>query len=141
MRYFFHKIHITTSGPVEVVDISGRVREILRKTGVREGAVNVFTQHTTTAVNINEREKGLQEDMIAYLSGFVPDGAGYRHDRNAMDGRGNARAHLLAMLANASLQIPVSGGEMALGDWQSVFFIELDGPRGDRCVVVQVAGE
>lgn len=140
MKPTLHLIRLATTRPIEFIDITSRVREALAASGVREGIVSVFTQHTTTAIKINERCDHLQQDMETLLSRLIPSGA-YRHDGDTVDGRPNARGHLMSLLLGAGEAIPVSRGELGLGGWQSVFFVELDGPRPERTVVVKVLGE
>lgn len=140
MRHFFQEIALKTRAPIEFVDITGEVRAALEKSGVHDGGVTVFTRHTTTAIKINERCGRLQDDMIKFLGSIVPS-SDYTHDLSTSDARPNARGHLMSLLLNASEMIPVADGRLLLGEWQSVFFVELDGPREKRSVVVNVIGE
>jgi secondary thiamine-phosphate synthase enzyme len=140
MRNYFHEISVTTSEPVQFVDITERVREALRASGISEGIATVFSKHTTCAVKINERCERLQQDMKAHLESAVPCGD-YSHDEDTVDDRPNGRGHLMSLMLGASETIPVNGGCLALGGWQSVFFIELDGPRTGRKVSIKVIGE
>lgn len=140
MKQFLHEFTFKTEEPIEFIDLTGRVRDALGKSGIRDGFVAVFTRHTTTAVKINERCDRLQNDMTRLLEKIVPV-ADYRHDDKTVDGRPNARSHLMSLLLSASETIPVADGRLMLGDWQSVFFIELDGPRQERSVTVRVIGE
>lgn len=140
MRHFCHEITIATNGPVEFVDITERVRDALKASGVSDGLATVFSQHTTCAIRVNERCERLQQDMRAHLEDAVPR-CDYSHDEDTVDGRPNSRGHLMSMILGSSETIPVSGGELALGGWQSVFFVELDGPREERKVTVKVIGE
>lgn len=137
MVNLIRKIKLKTEHPIQVIDITDHVKSLLAESGVNEGTLNIISQHTTAAININEKEEGLQRDMVEFLRKAVPEKT-YIHDRNAVDGRSNTHSHLLAMFANASETIPVAGGRLLLGGWQSIFFIELDGPREERTVVVQV---
>ncbi|WP_372883579.1 secondary thiamine-phosphate synthase enzyme YjbQ [Pyrococcus kukulkanii] len=118
-------VRITTSKEVEIIDITEKVREIVRKSGVEDGIVVVFTRHTTAGIIINENESGLISDLEKTLEKLIPKGAGYSHDR--IDN--NAHSHLRAIILGSSVVIPVENGRLALGTWQSVLFVELDGPR------------
>ncbi|CAE8706264.1 unnamed protein product [Polarella glacialis] len=139
-----------------------------RRSSQRDGVVHLLSRHTTTALTINEDESRLREDIAACLERLAPSDAPYKHndlhlrpasekDRAAIDrnwmsqGKGtleefmaqepkNAHSHLLAMMLGQSETIPVVGGALALGQWQSVLFIDLDGPRHERTVGVQVMG-
>jgi len=121
-------IEIKTGKRVDVVDITSKVKEEVRNGGVSDGVAIIYSKHTTTAITINENESGLKEDILNMLEKIIPAGAGYRHDRKD----NNADAHLRAILVGNSVTVPVSGGNLDLGTWQSILFIELDGPRSRR---------
>jgi secondary thiamine-phosphate synthase enzyme len=140
VRHYFHEISVKTSEPVQFVDITERVREAIIASGISEGIATVFSRHTTSAVKINERCDRLQQDMKAHLENVVPS-VDYSHDEDTVDDRPNARGHLMSMMLGASETIPVNNGSLALGGWQSVFFVELDGPRAERKVFVKILGE
>ncbi|WP_372915080.1 secondary thiamine-phosphate synthase enzyme YjbQ [Pyrococcus kukulkanii] len=118
-------VRVTTSKEIEIIDITEKIREIVGKSGVEDGIVVVFTRHTTAGIIINENESGLISDLEKTLEKLIPKGAGYSHDR--VDN--NAHSHLRAIILGSSVVIPVENGRLALGTWQSVLFVELDGPR------------
>jgi secondary thiamine-phosphate synthase enzyme len=123
---------IRTRARAEMTDITGRVRQVLREEGWRDGVCVVFVPHTTAAVTINENaDPAVPRDILAGLERLAPRDAGYRH------AEGNADAHIKASLVGSSVTVCVAGGELVLGTWQSVFFCEFDGPR-TRQVVMQV---
>ena len=126
---------LETRKRTEAVDVTGLVERAVRASGVKEGLAVVHSPHTTTAVVVNEREGRLVQDILDWAARLVPEGAGYRHDGTD----GNAHAHLRGVLMGTSVTVPVSGGRLALGTWQSVLFVELDGPRS-RSLHVQVLG-
>ncbi len=134
-------IELATTAPIQIIDITDQVRERLRVSGLRNGLVTLISRHTTARVNLNEREERLQQDMVTFLKRLVPRDGNYGHNIAPVDDRDNAHAHLLGLFANASESIPVGDGELLLGEWQSVFFVELDGPRPKRQVTVQLLGE
>jgi secondary thiamine-phosphate synthase enzyme len=133
-------IELATTEPIEIIDITAHVRERVRASGLRHGLMTVISNHTTARVNLNEREERLQQDMITFLKRLVPRDGDYGHNIAPVDDRDNAHAHLLGLFANASESIPVMDGELLLGEWQSLFFVELDGPRPRRQVTVQLLG-
>ncbi len=124
---------VSTSLPIELVDITAQVQDIVTEAGVVDGICSVFLRHTTASLLINENEPGLLEDIVAVVGELFPQRA-YHHDR--VDN--NARAHLVAALMGGSLAIPIADGKLVLGTWQSIFFLELDGPRPRRTVAVAV---
>lgn len=119
------KLKIETSKRVELIDVTAEVQEEVRISEVQEGVCIISTRHTTAGIIINENENGLREDILNLLNRLVPAGAGYRHDR--IDN--NADAHLKAILLGSSESLPVTEGKLELGTWQSIFFVEMDGPR------------
>jgi secondary thiamine-phosphate synthase enzyme len=141
MRLMFEKLFLTTNEPIEIIDITKEVSQVCSKSNIKNGIVVVMTRHTTAAININESEEGLKKDMVSFLNRLTEKEGGYIHDLNAVDGRLNARSHLLSLLMIASVTVPLLDGSMLLGDWQSIFFIELDGPRESREIIIQVMGE
>lgn len=139
MRSCYYEISIGSEQPIEFIEVTDRVRELCRKSEIVNGFVIISSSHTTAAIKINERCDRLQLDMIDFLKNVVP-AKEYKHDESTVDGRLNGRGHLMSLILNASEQIPISNGELMLGDWQSIFFVELDGPRSVRCVNVSIFG-
>ena len=129
-------LEIRTQERVEIQDISTEVESILSRSGVKEGLLNVYSRHSTSGVVINENESGLVEDFKTALEKIIPQGAGYHHDR--IDN--NAHSHIRGFFLGGSQTVPVENGRMMLGTWQSIFFVELDGPR-HRKLTVTIIGE
>jgi secondary thiamine-phosphate synthase enzyme len=124
---------IKTSRKKQIVDITAKVSEIVRKIAVTEGICCVYTRHTTAAITINENDDpNVCEDILEALAKLIPEGI-WRHDR--IDN--NAAAHIKASLIGPSEAIPVKDGKLLLGTWQAVMLVELDGPR-ERRVLVEV---
>jgi secondary thiamine-phosphate synthase enzyme len=140
MQVITHKITVQTTRPIEIIDITAEIIAALSTTGLKRGQVTVISRHTTAFVNINEKEKHLLEDMETFLKRLVPKDGNYLHNLNPIDGRHNAHSHLLGLFMNSSETIPFSEGKMLLGEWQSVFFVELDGPRNERAILLQLSG-
>jgi secondary thiamine-phosphate synthase enzyme len=118
------------------VRITDRVREVVRKSGVREGLVLVSAMHITAAVYVNDDESGLLSDISAWADRLAPPGD-YAHHRT---GESNGDAHLKNLLLGHQVILPVTGGDLDLGPWEQVFYAEFDGRRRKR-VVVKVLGE
>jgi secondary thiamine-phosphate synthase enzyme len=138
-------VHLRTKRPLEFVDLTALVAERVLRSGISEGMVTVQSRHTTAALVVNENEPLLVEDFEDLLERWAPEGARYRHNDLAAreapppDERPNAHAHARALLLGASVALNVVAGEVDLGAWQSIFLVELDGPRS-RTVSVQVLG-
>ncbi len=117
------------------VDITARIRQIVRESGIEEGLCVVYCPHTTAAITINENaDPDVVRDLKLALADIFPDRRDFRH------AEGNSAAHLKSSAIGASETIPVTGGAMALGTWQGIYFCEFDGPR-HRKVCVQVVGK
>ncbi len=130
---------------MQVVDLTPRVQELVAGDEVSQGLAVVSSRHTTTAIAVNEPEPGLLEDLAALLARLVPPGQGYRHDD--LEARGNppgeprnAHAHLQALLLGSSESVPVVEGRLALGTYQGLFLVELDGPRQRQVSVLVLGG-
>jgi len=141
MHSTLDSIILNTVEPIQVLDITAQVHERLAASGLRNGLVTLISRHTTARVNLNENEARLHRDMVTFLKRLAPRDGDYLHNLAPVDDRDNAHAHLLGLFMNASESIPVVEGELLLGGWQSVFFIELDGPREQRSVNLQFLGE
>jgi len=130
------RIELKTRESTELVDITEKVKELVKCTCVESGICVIFTRHTTSGIIINENESGMKQDIVTLLNELVPKGKGYLHDR--IDN--NAHSHLRAVLLGTSVSIPVDRGELVLGTWQSIFFVECDGPRSREVCVNVVLG-
>lgn len=124
---------IQSTTRIELIDITDRVRAAVKESDINDGICIISTRHTTSAILVNENERGLRGDILDMLEELVPRDRKYAH--NSIDN--NADAHLRAVLLGMSETIPVEDGHLILGTWQSIFFVELDGPR-NRTVNVKV---
>ena len=115
-------IQVDSDERLQAIDITAAIDETLPAEG--DGVATVFSRHTTAGITVNEAEQRLLGDLETALSELVAD-EGWDHD--VLDG--NADAHVRAMVIGASETIPVTGGQLALGRWQSVLMLECDGPR------------
>ena len=149
MKVFSQERQLRTAGGLTVSDITEDVAATVRESGVRNGIACVYSPHTTCSVRVNEWEAGFLEDFARLLRRLVPNDGYYAHDDwdkrtenicpEDMD-NGNGHAHCMSMLLGpAGESIPVRDGELLLGTWQRVLFLELDRER-DRRWVVQVVG-
>ena len=141
------RLVLETHAPIQFLDITDEVAELVRLAGIREGAVTVFSRHTTAAICIQEAEPLLLEDLQAFLERSAPAHHHYKHNDFRVrtvhmhdDESPNGHAHCLQLMLGTSETIPVADGELLLGTWQRVFLVELDGPRAAREVVIQALG-
>jgi len=141
MNYQNTTISCQTNRPVDIIDITAEVRSALEATGLQQGTVTLLSRHTTACININEKEERLMQDMSTFLKRFIPKDGDWLHNLETVDGRDNAHSHLLGLFMSSSETIPFEEGGLMLGEWQSIFFIELDGPRPRREILVHIQGE
>jgi secondary thiamine-phosphate synthase enzyme len=114
-----------------MIDITGRIRTLLKESGIKSGVCHVFVPHTTAAVTINENaDPDVPRDILMELEKIVPLSDNYRHME------GNSAAHIKASMLGASETIFIENGDLVLGTWQSIFFCEFDGPRTRRVLVL-----
>jgi secondary thiamine-phosphate synthase enzyme len=149
VKVFQQETRLRTAGGLSVRDITDEVNEAVRTSGVKDGIACVYSPHTTCCVRVNEFESGFFNDFAAMLRRLVPAESYYAHDDwdkrtenicpEDMD-VGNGHSHCMAMLlGTAGESVPIRDGELMLGQWQRVLFIELDRER-DRRWIVQVVG-
>jgi secondary thiamine-phosphate synthase enzyme len=129
------KIVVRTSDRTEMVDITHEIRRYVSDEDVVNGLVVVYVPHTTAGVTINEGvDPAVQQDIVSFLNGLIPEDSGFRHSE------GNSDAHIKASLVGSSVSIIVQQGELVLGTWQHVFFFEADGPRSRQVYISHVSG-
>ena len=130
-----------TSDRTQLLNITERINEIVRKSGVRDGLVHLQSLHTTSAVFLNEWQEALLHDVKNFLEQMVLRERYYRHNdpEHSDCERKNADSHLRGMLMGQTLCLQVRNASVLLGTWQSIIFAEFDGPRS-RSLAVQVSG-
>ncbi len=129
-----HSLKINTDKNFEIIDITSQINDLI---DIDNGIISIFSRHSTSAIVVNENESGLLNDLQFMLDNVVSDKFSYQHDR--IDN--NARSHLKSFLLSSSECLPIKNGKLDLGTWQSVFFVELDGPRSRRTVTLTMVGE
>lgn len=123
---------VKTKSRNELIDITQEVERIVEKSSIKEGVCSLYIPHTTAGLTINEgADPSVIRDIRNHLDQLVPAERRYLH------AEGNADSHIKSTLVGVHVHVPVTGGKMALGTWQSIFFCEFDGPRS-RKVLVQI---
>jgi secondary thiamine-phosphate synthase enzyme len=143
MTVVVERIFLKSERATELIKITDRVQRVVEKSKVKNGITNVFTQHVTTGLTINEDDPKLEEDIARFLVKAVPEDDSYAHHHFLRkDGRMavNAYSHIRASLLGPSLTIPVQDGQVVLGSRQQIYLIELDGPQ-TRDFIIEVMGE
>jgi secondary thiamine-phosphate synthase enzyme len=140
MKSFTDYLTFTIPSRVGFVNITPRVAEAVRQSGVREGLVLVNAMHITASVFINDDESGLHHDFgkwLEQLAPFNPDPNHYHHNRTGED---NADAHLKRQVMGREVVVAITKGKLDFGPWEQIFYGEFDGHRPKR-VLVKVIGE
>jgi secondary thiamine-phosphate synthase enzyme len=143
MTVVVERVFLKSERATELIKITDQVQRVVDKSKVKNGIINVFTQHVTTGLTINEDDPKLEEDIARFLVKAVPEDDSYAHHHFfRKDGRMavNAYSHIRASLLGPSLTIPLQDGQAVLGSRQQIYLIELDGPQ-TRDFIIQVMGE
>jgi secondary thiamine-phosphate synthase enzyme len=131
MEIMKYQLNKKSSKRVEIIDITKDINDILARCEINDGIINIFAVHSTAGIVVNENESRLINDFQNSLEKIVPENNNYGHDQ--IDN--NADSHIRAFLIGSSQTIPFFGNTLSLGTWQSVFFVELDGPRSRKFIV------
>jgi len=139
-------VRLKSEHPTQFIDLTAWVERAVRRSGVRSGLVQIQVMHTTAAIIVNENEPLLLGDFEALLERLVPANGFFAHDDMSRRGpevdaeeRRNGWGHARALLLGASKVLGIEEGFVALGRWQSILLVELDGPR-ERSVSIVVMG-
>jgi secondary thiamine-phosphate synthase enzyme len=140
------RLRFKTASPTQFVDITEKLRQEVRRSGLQMGRIHLQSLHTTVGIAVNENEPLLLRDFESLLERLAPSGAGYEHDdfarrfEIALDEPINGHAHCRQLLLTGFATLLVEKGDLVLGRWQSVFAVELDGPR-QRELAMQLDGD
>lgn len=138
MTVITKSIKIQSKGENDVIDITDQISVKIKESQISSGIVNVFVTGSTGALTTIEYEPGLLKDFPDMLSRIAPDDLNYKHEQMWHDG--NGRSHVKASLIGPSLTIPFNGGNLLLGTWQQIVFIELDTRGRQRNIILQIMG-
>jgi secondary thiamine-phosphate synthase enzyme len=140
-RVLQETISVRSKDHVEIVDLTNPIRDVVWRARVDEGVLLVNALHTTCAIFVNEYQCALIDDVKAMLCNLIADHGGFRHDdpRYSDCERGNASAHLRTALLGRSVALGIAAREVALGRFQSILLVELDGPR-TRDIDIRILG-
>jgi secondary thiamine-phosphate synthase enzyme len=120
-------INVKSRARTEFIDITEKIQEVVKETGINSGVCYMFVPHTTAAITINEgADPSVQHDIQSLLNRLVPFDGDYHHRE------GNSSAHIKSTLIGISQSVFIDEGRLVLGTWQSIFFCEFDGPRHRR---------
>lgn len=130
-----------TGDRMQLLNITDRINEAVRKSGIRDGIVHLQSLHTTTAIFLSEWQDALVDDVKSFFDEVIERERYYRHNdpEHSDCERRNADSHLRGMVMGQSLSLQVRNAKVLLGTWQSIVFAEFDGPRS-RSLAVQISG-
>ena len=134
MKVFNEKVVFSTKGERDLVDLTGNVHDVVRKSGIKNGLIHVFAPHATGVLILTEHEPSLDMDVKDFLEKIIPKHGGYRHPSNA-------HSHLRSMLLPPDRTLHIMDGEAVFGTWQSLVFVETDDYPRQRTIIMQVLGE
>lgn len=138
MSVVTEEITLSTKGDTDVVDITAQVNQKIKSSKLKNGIVNINACGSTGALTTCEYEPGLIQDIKDTFNKLIPAGH-YNHDRAWGDGNGHS--HLRSSLVGSSITMPFSDGELMLGTWQQIIFVDFDNRSRHRKLVVQILGE
>ncbi|MCM8796045.1 MAG: secondary thiamine-phosphate synthase enzyme YjbQ [Candidatus Omnitrophica bacterium] len=139
MRIINQKIILNTQGNPDLIDITGKIKELLESTGLKKGNITIFVVGSTAGITTFEYEPGMIKDMEELYERLIPKNRHYAHDDTWGDA--NGFSHLRAALQGPSLVIPFVDGQLMLGEWQQLVLAEFDNRPRKRQIVVQIIGE
>ena len=134
MKVFNQSIEFSTKGEIDFIDLTERAQALVSKSQVKSGIAHVFAPHATGIIIITEDDWNLLEDIKKALEKLIPKQAQYRHPSNA-------HSHLRSILFSPDKTLPIIDGRLALGTWQSLFYVETDVHPRQRTVIIQILGE
>lgn len=139
MAIVTQEIKVNSKKENDMIDITSKTSELVKKSGIQEGSVTIFVSGSTAALTTIEYEPGLKTDFPAMLERIAPSDIEYGHEKMWHDGNGHS--HIKASLVGQSITIPFTNGNLLLGRWQQIVMIELDTRPRNRNLVVQIFGE
>jgi secondary thiamine-phosphate synthase enzyme len=132
-------ISLNTQGNADIRDITDQVGDAISKSGLQSGTATVFCPSATSALTTIEYESGALSDLRRLFDEIAPTNREYAHNERWHDGNGHS--HVRAALLGPSLTIPFVDGQLTLGTWQQVIYIDFDNRPRQRKLVVQLIGE
>lgn len=139
MSVFTDSIRLHTRGHADIHDLTEPVQQLVRRSGLRVGIVTLFCPSSTSALTTIEYESGALADLRRLFDEIAPANRPYQH--NLRWGDGNGHSHVRAALLGPSLTVPFRQGELTLGTWQQIVYIDFDNRPRQREVIVQILGE
>lgn len=132
-------LQVATQGFNDIINITGLVSDKVAKSKIFNGIVNVSCPGSTAGITTIEFESGAVDDLKQALEEIAPMDAEYKHNLRWNDG--NGYAHVRSALLKPFFSAPVIDGDVILGTWQQIIFIDFDNKPRTRKLIVQIIGE
>jgi secondary thiamine-phosphate synthase enzyme len=139
MTTYSNELQFETKGEPDIINVTHQVREQVKKSGIQSGLVTIFCTGSTAAITTIEYEPGLLKDLPEAMERFAPHDVVYEHHLRWQDGNGHS--HVRAAIIGPSVTIPILNGQLPLGTWQQIAFLELDVRPRTRHLIVQAIGD
>jgi secondary thiamine-phosphate synthase enzyme len=133
-----YSFSVKSKGDCDIIDITNNVQDVIRENNFAEGSALVFVPGSTAGITIIEYELGLIKDYPKFFERIAPKNIDYNHDNAWHDGNGHA--HVRASLQGTSFTVPFKNGDLLLGTWQQIIFIDFDNKPRNRELIVQLTG-
>ena len=115
---------VKTGQQTAMIEITSEIRKLVKDSGVKNGICVIYVPHTTAGISINENaDPDVIRDFMMEMNKLIPLSDGYHHRE------GNSAAHIKSSMMGFSQTIIVEDGQLLMGTWQGVYFMEFDGPR------------
>jgi secondary thiamine-phosphate synthase enzyme len=134
VKVFNEKVFFSTNGEIDLVDLTGKVHEVVNNSGIKNGLIHVFAPHATGVLILTEHEPSLDKDVKDLLEKIIPKHGCYNHPSNA-------HSHLRSMLLPPDRTMPIIDSKAVFGTWQSLVFVETDVYPRQRTIIMQAIGE
>ncbi|MDP3143464.1 MAG: secondary thiamine-phosphate synthase enzyme YjbQ [Candidatus Omnitrophota bacterium] len=139
MKVVTEYLNITTKGEIDIIDVTEKIEDLLKKSKLKNGIVNISCMGSTSGITTCEDEQGLLVDLKNTIERLIPRHKGYEHDKTLDDG--NAHSHLRSSLFGSTITVPFVNAELKLGTWQQIVFLEFDNRPRQRKIALQFLGE
>ncbi|MFQ5647644.1 MAG: secondary thiamine-phosphate synthase enzyme YjbQ [Candidatus Aenigmatarchaeota archaeon] len=133
------RVTVQTKPDLDIVDITDRVAEIVQKSQLKSGFVNIFVPGSTASISTIEFEPNLVKDVKAAMERIAPSDIPYEHHKTWGDD--NGKSHVRATLMGPGITVPFENKRLLLGQWQQLTVLDFDTKPREREIIVQLVGE
>jgi len=139
MKIVNEEIIKKTNGKCDIIDLTDDATDFIKRSKIKNGLCTIFSVGSTGGITTVEYEPGLLKDIPKFFEKIIPSAVRYHHDDTWGDN--NGYAHIRSSLLKTSLSVPIMEGELTLGTWQQIVFIDFDNRTRTRRIILQAMGE